>query len=275
MQVLLTTRAGLVLGLILLLAGWAQAQSIGTLELVTGSVRLKREAQSKILQTPGASQDLFRSDTLQTGSGTLVRVVLNDKEDEVELRSNSYLELADIAPAATTVKLLTGKAGFKVSRLGRIQGQRDFRVRTVHAVVGVRGTEFVMGVSGTQTSVLTLDGLVGLASVEAPEVIVEVSPGTASTVQVGYGATPPVAVAPEAREQILNSEAPDVFQATVPFGPPPPLGTPAPQPGDGPPEPTNAPPPLDDRALDGVKDALNKLPPASTGGGVRFKLEVQ
>lgn len=268
---------GLGLVLLLFLCSLVSAQEIGTVELVQGSVRLKRTSHSEILKEPGTVKNLFRSDTLQTGPETVVRVELNDKEDEVELRSNSYLELSDIAPATTTVKLLTGKAGFKVSRLGRIEGQRNFRVRTVHAVVGVRGTEFVMGVSGTQTSVLTLDGLVGLASIEAPEVVVDVSPGTASTVQVGYGATPPVPVAPEAQGEILRSESPEVFQATVPFGPPPPLGAPPPseRPQEGAAEPPPGPPPLDDRLLDGVKDAVDRIPAPSSGGGVRFKLEVQ
>ena len=79
------------------------------------------------------------------------------------------------------------------------------------AVVGVRGTEFVLGTSGSQTNLLTISGLVTIAPVEAPEIEVEVPENQASQVQQGLAPTPPIPVAAEVQEQIIQEDSPQVF----------------------------------------------------------------
>ena len=95
----------------------------------------------------------------------------------------------------------------------RQKGKRRnrFKIRTVTAVVGVRGTEFVLGTSGSQTNLLTISGLVTIAPVEAPEIEVEVPENQASQVQQGLAPTPPIPVAAEIQEQIIQEDSPQVF----------------------------------------------------------------
>ena len=78
-------------------------------------------------------------------------------------------------------------------------------------MVGVRGTEFVLGTSGSQTNLLTISGLVTIAPVEAPEIEVEVPENQASQVQQGLAPTPPIPVAAEIQEQIIQEDSPQVF----------------------------------------------------------------
>ena len=113
----------------------------------------------------------------------------------------------------TEVEMPTGKARFKIKRkLNRKKKQRrKFNVRTVTALVGVRGTEFVMGTSGASTSLLTLAGSVEMAAVAAPEIMVEVSIGEASKLDVGKAPTPPITVPPALQNSIVESDSADTF----------------------------------------------------------------
>ena len=119
----------------------------------------------------------------------------------------------------TQVSLLTGKGQFNVTprksarKPLRQKGKRRnrFKIRTVTAVVGVRGTEFVLGTSGSQTNLLTISGQVTIAPVEAPEIEVEVPENQASQVQQGLAPTPPIPVAAEIQEQIIQEDSPQVF----------------------------------------------------------------
>ena len=57
---------------------------------------------------------------------------------------------------------LTGKLRALVNR----RPDRSFQVRTVNAVVGVKGTDFVVEEAASQTRVATFNGLVALASAQ-------------------------------------------------------------------------------------------------------------
>ncbi len=120
-------------------------------------------------------------------------------------------------------KILDSAREFMQSNFSQIRlNAEDIRrprlaVRTVSAIIGVRGTEFVVATQGDSTSILTLTGLVGVASPDRPNVEIAVPANSVSQVKEGMSPTAPVEVAPAAQEAILQSDAPEAFE-TVTFG---------------------------------------------------------
>ncbi|MCH2291064.1 MAG: FecR family protein, partial [SAR324 cluster bacterium] len=162
---------------------------------------------------------LLLKDEIQTGANSKAQIRLPAKDETIKLGSRSFFGLDNLTEEQTQVSLLTGKGQFKVTprksarKPLRQKGKRRnrFKIRTVTAVVGVRGTEFVLGTSGSQTNLLTISGLVTIAPVEAPEIEVEVPENQASQVQQGLAPTPPIPVAAEIQEQIIQEDSPQVF----------------------------------------------------------------
>ena len=80
-------------------------------------------------------------------------------------KSNSD-EVKKASPTRTQKKIARSS---KRKRGGLLARKKRFKVRTVSAVVGVRGTEFVVAATEDSTNVLTVTGEVTLASAELPE----------------------------------------------------------------------------------------------------------
>tara|TARA_B100001559_G_scaffold66219_1_gene53625 strand:- start:548 stop:1582 length:1035 start_codon:yes stop_codon:yes gene_type:complete len=112
-------------------------------------------------------------------------------------------------------KLKGGLAQIGKSKLRR--KKKRFNVRTVSAILGVRGTEFVVAASGDSTNLLALSGEVTLASQEVPDYEIPVLANEVSNVREGSGPSEPVKVSPEERDKITKSEGTNSFQE-VQFG---------------------------------------------------------
>ena len=189
------------------------------LELDMGLVKIMRAGKALIFSEKGSKIPLLLKDEIQTGANSKAQIRLPGKDETIKLGSRSFFGLDNLTEDQTQVSLLTGKGQFKVTprksarKPLRQKGKRRnrFKIRTVTAVVGVRGTEFVLGTSGSQTNLLTISGLVTIAPVEAPEIEVEVPENQASQVQQGLAPTPPIPVAAEVQEQIIQEDSPQVF----------------------------------------------------------------
>ena len=189
------------------------------LELELGLVKIMRAGKALVFSEKGSKIPLLLKDEIQTGANSKAKIRLPGKDETIKLGSRSYFGLDNLTEDQTQVSLLTGKGQFKVTprksarKPLRQKGKRRnrFKIRTVTAVVGVRGTEFVLGTSGSQTNLLTISGLVTIAPVEAPEIEVEVPENQASQVQQGLAPTPPISVSPEIQEQIIQEDSPQVF----------------------------------------------------------------
>ena len=92
------------------------------------------------------------------------------------------------------------------------------RDRTVSAVGGVRGTEFVVAATEDSTNVLTVTGEVTLASAELPGFEVVLPKSSISRVSEGSAPSRPVVVPPSVQQQIVESGNVDGFEE-VEFGP--------------------------------------------------------
>ena len=189
------------------------------LELELGLVKIMRAGKALVFNEKGSKIPLLLKDEIQTGANSKAQIRLPGKDETIKLGSRSFFGLDNLTEDQTQVSLLTGKGQFKVTprksarKPLRQKGKRRnrFKIRTVTAVVGVRGTEFVLGTSGSQTNLLTISGLVTIAPVEAPEIEVEVPENQASQVQQGLAPTPPIPVAAEVQEQIIQEDSPQVF----------------------------------------------------------------
>jgi hypothetical protein len=115
---------------------------------------------------------------------------------------------------------LDGKLKGGLAQLGKgklVRKKKRFNVRTVSAIVGVRGTEFVIATSGDSTNLLALSGEVTLASPEVPDYEIPVLANEVSKVKEGAGPSVPVKVSPDERDKIAKSDGANSFQQ-VQFG---------------------------------------------------------
>jgi hypothetical protein len=115
---------------------------------------------------------------------------------------------------------LGGKLKGSLAQLGKSKLRRKkkrFNVRTVSAIVGVRGTDFVIATSGDSTNLLGLSGEVTLASPEVPDYEIPVLANEISHVKEGSGPSVPVTVSPDERDKIAKSDGANSFQE-VQFG---------------------------------------------------------
>ncbi len=115
---------------------------------------------------------------------------------------------------------LDGKLKGSLAQLGKSKLRRKkkrFNVRTVSAIVGVRGTDFVIATSGDSTNLLGLSGEVTLASPEVPDYEIPVLANEISHVKEGSGPSVPVTVSPDERDKIAKSDGANSFQE-VQFG---------------------------------------------------------
>ncbi|MDP6332702.1 MAG: FecR domain-containing protein [SAR324 cluster bacterium] len=137
------------------------------------------------------------------------------KEIEESKKSDNKQDVKNKLKTKLGGKLKGGLAQIGKSKLRR--KKKRFNVRTVSAILGVRGTEFVVAASGDSTNLLALSGEVTLASPEVPDYEIPVLANEVSHVREGSGPSEPVKVSPEERDKITKSEGTNSFQE-VQFG---------------------------------------------------------
>ena len=140
-----------------------------------------------------------------------------NKTTETVLQSDKSIsdEMKKASPARTLKKIARSS---KRKRGGLLARKKRFKVRTVSAVVGVRGTEFVVAATEDSTNVLTVTGEVTLASAELPEYEITLPKSSVSKVTEGRTPSQPVSVPILEQQQIMDSASIEGFQE-VEFGP--------------------------------------------------------
>ena len=140
-------------------------------------------------------------------SKTSETLLQSDKSNSDEMKK---------ASPTRTLKKIAGSS--KRKRGGLLARKKRFKVRTVSAVVGVRGTEFVVAATEDSTNVLTVTGEVTLASAELPEYEITLPKSSVSKVTEGRTPSQPVSVPILEQQQIMDSASIEGFQE-VEFGP--------------------------------------------------------
>ena len=146
---------------------------------------------------------------------TEVRETSQKTETVLQSDKSNSDEMKKASPARTQKKIARSS---KRKRGGLLARKKRFKVRTVSAVVGVRGTEFVVAATEDSTNVLTVTGEVTLASAELPGFEVVLPKSSISRVSEGSAPSRPVVVPLSEQQQIVESGNVDGFQE-VEFGP--------------------------------------------------------
>ncbi|HEY1707528.1 MAG TPA: FecR domain-containing protein [Rhizomicrobium sp.] len=128
----------------------AQAdEAIGQIKSETGAVSVERKSGNKPL---AIGDHVFQSDTVITATNSSVGITFNDNS-MMSLGPNSRLALDQFAFNTTThggvfnASLQKGTLAVKSGQIVR-QTPEAMHVRTPAALLGVRGTEFVVRVDG-------------------------------------------------------------------------------------------------------------------------------
>ena len=208
--------AALLLGALLLL--WAVQVPLalgqaGTVAVQQGEVKIRHDSRSQVVKAPATGVPVFAGDTLHSGPDTLVIVTLTGgtEQDKIQLYGNSFFTLDSVSETDSRLSLGIGKALFRV--FARAKAGARFEVKTPTAVVGVKGTEFVVGTDGETTYVLTLTGAVNLVSSvlgELREVLV--TQDTASAARRNEAPVPPTRVSPDTRDRAVKEQGIGTFK---------------------------------------------------------------
>jgi len=189
--------------LVLLFAGSGSLlAAVGVLKVERGMIKVSQKGVVTILKTPGQTLEVDQGAKITSAKATRGQLFLNNKRESIDIYALTYLNLKTVTEKSSQIVFPTGKAKFKVKHRPGLA----FKVRTASALVGVKGTEFLVQALGSQTQVLTLDGVVTLASAANPNVEVEIGKNKASSTTKTGTPAKPVTVSKENQQQMLQKD---------------------------------------------------------------------
>jgi opacity protein-like surface antigen len=164
--------------LVTMMASAAAAQVVGRVATLDGTVEIDRAGTTLVA---AAGFDVEKGDVVRTGTGGRIRLLLRD-DTVVNLGASSTLTLDEqvlgdgATPPQSMLQLLGGKLRVLVSEV-YAQPDAEFEVKTLTAVSGVRGTEFIVTYDAAvqATEVIGISGKVevnGFADLESRGVFV-------------------------------------------------------------------------------------------------------
>ena len=161
--------------LLIALALPVEAQQRGQLVLDQGLVKVSNGPKVRIYNVPGTTVLLSVDDQIHTARNSAARVILSSGDEVVTLQANTVFKVENESNEESNTRLLTGNLNIEVNpNRALINGRkRPFKVRTVTAVVGVRGTNletsFDPATGETETTVLEGTVTVEVAELEGDE----------------------------------------------------------------------------------------------------------
>ncbi|NQX68128.1 FecR domain-containing protein [Paenibacillus alba] len=125
----------------------AKTVRVAVVASLSGDVTIKKGGGSKTYDAY-ESMSLNQGDTVYTGSGSSVTLNLSNGDSDVTLGSNSEVNVSDLSTSdgnkKSKLKVWAGSMWVKVKSLAG--SDDEFEVETPTAVMGVRGTQFYIGV---------------------------------------------------------------------------------------------------------------------------------
>ncbi len=194
------------------------AESLGTLYLEKGKVKLHRNSVDIVYQEPGKMVPIFNQDEIQTGANTRVKIKFSKRGNKIDLYPLTLFKFDDVSKGKNEVSMLTGKARVLIPKKSKVRNRRrTFRVRTANALIGVKGTEFVVGCGDGVTSVLALSGVVSLSNISELDVAVDLKINHTSQVSQAARPTIPIIAPAEIRQTIISGDTTAGFKE-IKFG---------------------------------------------------------
>ena len=183
--------------------------------LEKGKVKIRRNFIDRFYSDINKKIPLQNLDQIQTAQNTRGKIHLEGK-NTIELFSKSVLTISLSTTKADETLLPIGKAIFKIKKRRR-KGRRTFRVKTANAIIGVKGTEFLVATGAGETNLLTISGTVTIANITEPEINIDVTKDRVSRIQKSAPPTRPVFVPPAIRKTIVAADSNKAF-TDVKFG---------------------------------------------------------
>ncbi len=149
--------------------------AVGVTELVRGRVVIVHDASPTGYEA-AQNVPLYQDDTLITLEKSNVRFSLNDGSvmtlgAETKLTLDRTLYDPENQRRSSFLNMAVGKARFLIKKLTGFR-QSEFKVKTKTAIMGVRGSDFVVRASASATEVTALDDtrleVISLAALDAP-----------------------------------------------------------------------------------------------------------
>ncbi|HRK01783.1 MAG TPA: FecR domain-containing protein [Oligoflexia bacterium] len=125
----------------------ANAQTeIGRLAVVTGDVKVAKNGASDAGKPAKANDPIFNGDVIKTGNGAMAKLLFTD-QSIMDVGANSAFKVTDYdlkqgENRTGSFNLMYGKLRALVTK--QVGEDGNVKVRTKDAVMGVRGTEFVV-----------------------------------------------------------------------------------------------------------------------------------
>jgi hypothetical protein len=207
---------------------WSASDPVGKAESLKGNVAVDREGASG----PAAVNDpVYLRDTWKTQAESGAELVFLD-DSRIQMGPMASLEITEYLykPEEKTreglISMMSGKVRFVVQDLQDYK-QKRMRVQTQTAVVGTRGTAFIVWVVSPEiTRVLGVSNDIDFCNARIPGACVTVSPNMTSEVRVSLPPTLPVVAPPEVIKEITRGVERTADTPTPPAPPPPPPSTP-------------------------------------------------
>jgi hypothetical protein len=153
---------------------------------------------------------VYRGDTIVTGSGSKVVIGLNDGS-QISQGEISKIQLNQLvyAPKRKTrnsfIRMSSGNARFSVQKLKSFKNRR-FRVKTATALIGVRGSDFMIQVKQDLTEVAAFEDteldLIGLDTPDLPPV--RLRSYEKSSIAAGESPSSPISLSIEEMDGLKN-----------------------------------------------------------------------
>ena len=126
--------------------------------------------------------DLLKNDVITTSDNSKIEIILFGG-DKIYITQNSEIKYSEIVEPKGLAKILNRSIQLKGRLLSKVQKNptRKFTVRTVNAIIAVKGTEYVVEYLKETTRVGTINGVVSMSSIQNKKSI-DVSSGKMSSV---------------------------------------------------------------------------------------------
>ena len=173
-----------------------QAAVIATVRNVAGQVDILASGKLPAVPAKDGAQ-VSSGDLIRTKTGGTAEVLYNDGT-VLRIAQRSRIDIGEHfsggSPASSEVRLVRGKvqAVVDLSKIATAApGAKRFQIRTPNAIAGVRGTDYTVAFEKEQTNVLVTSGEVFVYNLVKDGQIVNLTPGTLTTVIGRNRPTPP------------------------------------------------------------------------------------
>ena len=195
-----------------------KAEPVGAVVAWTGDVSILRENEAKKIRVK-AMEPLYVSDTVLTGVNSRAKILMKDdsiislgQNASANIKGYAYERKSDLRSAV--FRVVSGNARAVVGSFFRGKGS-FFRIETRTAVVGVKGTDFIVASKGKETEIITVGGDVYTANI-SPSIQGEAIVSAGHTVTV-TASSPPTLPAPVSEERMNELIEDTSIPITIPL----------------------------------------------------------